>query len=153
MICFFVPGTAKPAGSKTAFINKKTGKAIITDASGAKGKSWRQDVKTFAWEHRPKEILTGAIGFQVVILVERPKSHYGTGRNSSRIKDDAPKHPIGKPDVLKLARAIEDALTGIIWKDDAQIVDETLRKGYSGGGPGAWIRIWEIGKETTEGEF
>lgn len=32
------------------------------------------------------------------------------------------------PDVLKLARGVEDALTGIVWRDDAQIVNESLSK-------------------------
>ena len=32
--------------------------------------------------------------------------------------------------MLKLARAVEDALTGIVWRDDAQIVDEQLSKVY-----------------------
>jgi Holliday junction resolvase RusA-like endonuclease len=39
-------------------------------------------------------------------------------------------YPISKPDVLKLARAAEDALTGIIWSDDALIVQEHLYKAY-----------------------
>jgi hypothetical protein len=33
-----------------------------------------------------------------------------------------------RPDVLKLARAIEDAITGVIWVDDSQIIDEHLYK-------------------------
>jgi predicted short-subunit dehydrogenase-like oxidoreductase (DUF2520 family) len=32
--------------------------------------------------------------------------------------------------VLKLARGVEDALTGIVWRDDAQIVVEHLEKRY-----------------------
>lgn len=32
--------------------------------------------------------------------------------------------------MLKLARAAEDALTGILWRDDAQICDEVIRKRY-----------------------
>jgi Holliday junction resolvase RusA-like endonuclease len=37
---------------------------------------------------------------------------------------------VTRPDVLKLARAAEDALTGIVWRDDSQIVHETLAKVY-----------------------
>jgi Holliday junction resolvase RusA-like endonuclease len=32
--------------------------------------------------------------------------------------------------VLKLARAVEDALTGVVWRDDAEIVAEGLAKLY-----------------------
>jgi Holliday junction resolvase RusA-like endonuclease len=38
--------------------------------------------------------------------------------------------PLKPPDVLKTARAIEDALTGALWTDDAQIVSEYLAKRY-----------------------
>jgi hypothetical protein len=31
---------------------------------------------------------------------------------------------------LKLARAAEDALTGVLWLDDSQIVDERISKAY-----------------------
>jgi Holliday junction resolvase RusA-like endonuclease len=33
--------------------------------------------------------------------------------------------------VLKLARAVEDALTGVLWRDDAQIAIEQLSKHYA----------------------
>lgn len=36
--------------------------------------------------------------------------------------------PATRPDVLKLARCAEDSLTGIVWRDDAQIVEEHLFK-------------------------
>lgn len=39
--------------------------------------------------------------------------------------------PTSKPDLLKLARGVEDALTGIVYEDDAQIVFETMRKQWS----------------------
>ena len=58
----------------------------------------------------------------------RPKGHFGSGRNAGVVKASAPAHPTSRPDVLKLARAAEDALTGIVWHDDAAIVDERLRK-------------------------
>jgi Holliday junction resolvase RusA-like endonuclease len=35
-----------------------------------------------------------------------------------------------KPDADKLARAILDSLTGVCWRDDAQVVDLRARKVY-----------------------
>jgi Holliday junction resolvase RusA-like endonuclease len=46
------------------------------------------------------------------------------------LRASAPRYPTGRPDVLKLARACEDALTGVIWRDDAQIVVERLYKDW-----------------------
>jgi len=61
---------------------------------------------------------------------KRPDSHYRQGKFAGLLRDDAPLKPTGKPDVLKLARAIEDALTGAVYKDDSQIVMEMLSKEY-----------------------
>jgi Holliday junction resolvase RusA-like endonuclease len=36
---------------------------------------------------------------------------------------------------LKLARAAEDALTQVIWRDDSQIVSEVLLKVYADSNP------------------
>ena len=32
--------------------------------------------------------------------------------------------------MLKLARAVEDAMSGVVYRDDAQVVTEVLRKRY-----------------------
>jgi crossover junction endodeoxyribonuclease RusA len=47
-----------------------------------------------------------------------------------------------KPDVDKLMRALLDALTGIVWKDDSQVCYATVNKVYAwSGSPGAEIII------------
>jgi Holliday junction resolvase RusA-like endonuclease len=56
------------------------------------------------------------------------------------LKPNAPKYPTTRPDALKLARAAEDALTGIIWTDDAVTVDLTIKKRY-GELPGVNITV------------
>jgi Holliday junction resolvase RusA-like endonuclease len=58
------------------------------------------------------------------------------------LKASAPIAPPVKPDVLKLARAVEDAMSGIIYKDDAQIVTERLCDRY-GILPGVAIQVEE----------
>lgn len=46
-------------------------------------------------------------------------------------RPSAPHYPAVKPDATKLVRAVEDALTGICWRDDAQIVNQDVRKRYA----------------------
>lgn len=129
-IRFFVVGTPKPAGSKRAFVNKNTGKAILTDMSGQAGKDWRHDIQAFA-----QKVYTGApleepLQLRVVFRQVRPKGHFGTGKNAHLLKPNAPMYPTGKPDCTKLLRSLEDSLTGIIWRDDAQIVSQSAWKFY-----------------------
>lgn len=94
-------------------------------------KAWKE---TVGW--RAKEAMRGAplidglvIGVFEFVL-PRPKGHYGTGRNASILKDSAPAAPGSRPDGVKLARSIEDAMTGIVYTDDSLIVTHLISKRY-----------------------
>ena len=96
-----------------------------------------------AARHMTGPLITGPVKLELTFFMERTKGHYGTGRNAGKLKASAPRHHTKTPDVLKLARGVEDALTAVIWKDDAQIVLELLSKEY-GERPGVWVRITEL---------
>lgn len=77
------------------------------------------------------------VSFEFVFV--RPRSHYGTGRNALQLKLTAPEWPTGKRnDRTNCLKSTEDALTGIIWYDDSQIVDGPVTKRY---GPQEVIRV------------
>lgn len=140
MIEFFVPGIPQPGGSKKAFINRKTGRPIITE-DNKKSKDWKALVALFSVD-KISEPLKGPIRVSFCFFLPRPRAHYGSGNNSHRIKDSSPRYPIVRPDCTKLIRSTEDALKGIAWFDDSQIVIQTAQKQY--GNPGCHIRIWEL---------
>ena len=81
------------------------------------------------------------LNVKMTFYVPRPKGHYKTGKNADVLRDNAPTFPLKKPDVLKLARSTEDAMTGIVWDDDSSSVTLTLRKRFSITGCGADILI------------
>jgi Holliday junction resolvase RusA-like endonuclease len=132
-LSFTVLGEPAPAGSKRAFMNKHTGRISVTDAS-KRSKPWQAEVKSAAIEAIdavPLDgLLTGPLTVEFTFFKPRPKNHYGSGKNSGVLKLSAPEFPTTRPDALKLARAVEDALSGVVYRDDAQIVTETLRKRY-----------------------
>jgi len=146
-IRFFVDGEAKPAGSKVGYAipdKKRPGKqrVIITDQTKQAGKNWRSDVRAAAKtklskNHTPLE---GPLYLVVHFYFSRPKSHYRTGKNAHLLKDSAPEYHVGRPDMTKLLRAIEDALNNFVWKDDSQIVRQWAFKDYDQI-PGALVRI------------
>ena len=103
-------------------------KLIPVHDKGKELKAWRQQVALTAREVYNGPLLLDAVALTLVFERPRPKGHYGTGRNAGKLKASATDHPIQKPDVLKLARAVEDALSGVVWKDDSQVVEETLLK-------------------------
>lgn len=124
-LTFTVHGLAQPAGSKTAG-RAKDGRMFVRD-SAKRSAPWKQQVATAAGEAcAGAELLTGALHLDVTFVVPRPKGHYG----KRGLLPSAPIYPTVRPDITKLLRAVEDACTGIIWRDDAQIVSQVAGKQY-----------------------
>lgn len=144
MIEFFVPGLPKTAGSKSGFYNKKLGRVMMVDAC-KDSKNWQADVKAFAMPHRPSELFHDCpVGLELKFLMPRPKYHFNS---KGKLKVMPHNYHIKKPDLLKMTRAIEDALTGIIWQDDALICHEVLTKKYDTNSFGVWISIYKMADE------
>lgn len=126
-----VHGEAQTAGSKKGFVNKKTGKVIITD-DAKRSRPWKQQVSGTAYEAMAGvPAFDGAVDVEVTFYRARPAGHFGTGRNSQFVKDSAPAYPTTRPDVDKLSRAILDALTGIVYTDDARIRRKVAEKDFA----------------------
>lgn len=128
-ITIVVYGNPAPQGSKRFVGTARNGRGILVESS-AKVKPWRQDVKAAALEARNGSLpLDGPLVARLVFTLPKPKS--------------APKRrqswPDRKPDLSKLLRSTEDALTdaGVI-ADDARIVEfERLAKVFPGEDPEA----------------
>lgn len=144
MIEFFVPGIAATAGSKKGFYNKKLRRVMMAPAS-KKTEPWMNTVTFFARKVYQGPLLEGPIRLEIEFRMLRPKSHYGTGRNSLVLKrQHRSPHHYKKPDLTKLTRALEDALKGITWRDDSQVCIQDTRKVYVDRDPGAMVRISQI---------
>jgi Holliday junction resolvase RusA-like endonuclease len=167
MIEFFVPGAPVPAGSKRVVMAGKAGgpvRPIVTDDVDTKGRGrdWRAAVRFAAAAAMPSVCsqcgdslqagacgpthaalarrdvpLDGPLHLSLLFVVPRPRSH----RGKRGLLPSAPAYPTTKPDVLKLARAVEDACTKILWRDDAQIVTEDIHKAYADDGDSVGVRV------------
>jgi Holliday junction resolvase RusA-like endonuclease len=139
-LTFFVPGVPAPGGSKKTFIPKGGSRPVVVDAGGKRNKDWRATVVKFAYDatidYREYRMFEGPILVSLKFIMPRPKAHYG----KKGLKITAPLYHTSRPDVIKLARSTEDAMTGIVWRDDAQIAVEHLEKVY-GETTGAEITI------------
>jgi Holliday junction resolvase RusA-like endonuclease len=152
LVRFTVHGVAQPAGSKRAFYNAKRGRPIVTE-DNRRSKPWMALVQNAALEamtvhgdegtsgYAPP--LEGPLALTLTIYLPRPVGHYGSGRNAERLRPSAPAYPTTRPDATKLLRAIEDSCTGVIWRDDAQVVDQRLRKFY-GDPPRIELACWQL---------
>lgn len=170
LVCeFVIVGEPKPAGSKTSGVatrkDKKTGrrvpiigpsglpKTFTKDSSGKAGKTWRNDVTDAGLRYRRiDEPLDGRLAAEFVFVFPYTPADYskrdGLLRNSIRVA------PHVRPDALKLARAVEDALSSIVWTDDSRITEERIRKVHVAKDKGPMrceVRVWRL--PTTWGEL
>lgn len=130
MIELIVYGTPAPQGSKKFVGVTREGRGILVESS-KKVRPWRMDVKAAAEIVRDANALRmpldGPLAVSMVFTVAKPTA--------------APKRrqtwPDKKPDVSKLARSTEDALTDAgFWVDDARVVVyECLGKVFPGEHP------------------
>jgi Holliday junction resolvase RusA-like endonuclease len=122
------------------------GRPLVTMRDDAKGNAeWKQLVSFYAQQQYRGEPLSGTLKVDFTFYMPRISSHYGSGRNAGILKANAPTYHTVKPDKTKLTRSTEDALTGVVWVDDARIAEGEQRKLYTVAGrnwqPGAEIRI------------
>lgn len=134
---------------KRGFVHKSTGRVIIADAN-IKARGWKEEVRKAAWEQYQGKPLSGTLEVTFQFVMSRPKHHYGKGKKVGILKPSAPRYHTVKPDVTKLVRSTEDALTSIIWSDDAVIAIQHASKEYVQDArgdlfsPGVWITVKEI---------
>jgi Holliday junction resolvase RusA-like endonuclease len=129
-IQFFVHGLPVPQGSK------KVIRGNLIEMADARLRSWRQDVASAAKNAMSQEGAEAGIepvDVRLMFFLPRPQGHYGTGKNANRLKPSAPATPTVHPDLDKLCRSVLDALTGIVFRDDKQVVSLTAAKLYSDG--------------------
>lgn len=144
MITIEVYGIPRPGGGKIAGFNRKTGKPFVRPGNPNTA-PWRADVALAASKAYSGPLLENAIFMTYDFRFPRPKSHYGSGKNSHMLKKDAPVFHSKTPDLTKIIRSTEDALTGVVWKDDAQVYSRQEVKRYCEGNekPGVTISMIE----------
>lgn len=135
----FVSGSPLTSGSKKAIMSRSTGKPMMLNSNPAQEK-WQRDVRTVVATAYHGELLRD-VPLLLVCEFEflRPSSHFGR----RGILGSAPRHKLTKPDVLKLGRAVEDALIGEVYADDSQNVAVLCSKGY-GERMGVRVRVWRL---------
>lgn len=139
MLKMWVPGRPQTAGSKTAIVGKN-GRAVVVEAGTnevrARKRTWRGDLRDAAEHARAgawalEQPTDAPLWVHFVFVRSRPGSHMRSGRHEGTLKDSAAfLRPTSRPDAVKLARAAEDALTGVLWLDDSQIVHEVIEKAF-----------------------
>ena len=109
-------------------------------------KEWMERISWAAREVYRGQPVEGPVAVEITDFRKRPDSQYGTGRNAGKLKEWAPRYPQTTPDLGKTARLIEDAMTGVVYADDSQIIEERLVKLYApyGTQPRIEVVVWVL---------
>lgn len=113
-----VPGLPIPQGSVIARMSR-AGKPFVKHDSRNLA-AYRADIREEVGRKMPwvGPVADRPFIVRVEFHMPRPKGHYG----AKGLRATAPRWPTKRPDVDKLARAVLDALTGLVWADDSQVV-------------------------------
>jgi Holliday junction resolvase len=128
LVSFHIDGKPIPQGSVVAHV--RNGKASIHYAQGSGLAVWRNMVTAAArdsWGDGPPTGLPCQVA--ITFRMKRPRSHYADLQGTLRRSAIAEK-PAVTPDLDKLVRAILDALTGVVWRDDSQVCQIYASKEY-----------------------
>lgn len=136
-----VLGIPRPGGSKTAG-RANNGRLFVRDAN-PNTSIWKEEVRKQAKQQYFGEMLTGPVEMFYEFRFERPKHHF---RRNGELKATAPVWHTNTPDLTKVIRSTEDALLGLIYKDDSQVAKRGDCKRYCNGPeqPGVTIAFFEL---------
>lgn len=110
VIEFFAPGQPVPQGSKKISFRGKW--PVLIDDNANELKRWRRRVALLAAsEMRGRPLIEGEVQMRLVFYLYRPKSAKPTDTPTAA----------KVPDWDKLERAVGDALTGVVFRNDAQV--------------------------------
>lgn len=126
-IHFVVYGVAQAQGSAKAFM-PKGGRFPIVTSSNPKLRGWRHlvsDAAGRALAEAGGHFMEKGTAVRVVaeVYLPRPKA---LGKREA--------HHTKSPDVDKIARGLSDALSGVVFADDAQVVQFKVSKFYTAPG-------------------
>lgn len=124
----FVPGIPVPKGSARAFFNKKLGRSFVVQTNAERQKPWASMISLTAQEAGLTPCSQG-VSLILTFYMPRPKNHFRSNGSLKPVSEST--EHLKKPDLDKLIRCVLDALTGIAYLDDSQVLRIDALKCYS----------------------
>jgi len=88
--------------------------------------------------------MDGPIEANLIFYFSRPKNHYGTGKNSNKLKDNIDTWHSKKKDLDNLIKFVLDSLNGKAYLDDSQICIINSAKLYTNSNPRIEVRMRKL---------
>ena len=128
-LSFNIIGVPVPKGRPRFFRGPK----FVHTYTPKKTHVWESSIRVQARQHKPEIPWQGPIRMTLLFFMPRPKSL------SKEVI-----HHVKKPDLDNLAKAMKDALQGIMYVSDSQVVYLILSKIYASGEPRVEVKIEEV---------
>jgi Holliday junction resolvase RusA-like endonuclease len=139
MVSFTIPG--QPVAKGRPRIGSRNGQAMMY--APEKTVNYEGVVKLFAAQAmRGRPLITGPVRLVMNVALQIPASWSGKKQRAARTGESL---PTGKPDADNVIKMICDALNGVVWKDDSQVVNIDMCKRYSDE-PSVRVRVHQIGE-------
>lgn len=137
MIKFTIPGQPQGKGRHRSFVRN----GHVGHYTPAKTRSYEGVITTLAMEAmQGRAPSTRPIRMEMVCLFEIPQS-WPQWKRDAALRGDIV--PTVKPDRDNVEKAVKDALNGVVWRDDCQIVEDSKYSLYSET-PGVFVTVWEL---------
>lgn len=107
-----------------------------------KSRDYKDYVRLAATEHAPPKLLEGPLAVMIIAYRSIPKSF---SMKKAAAAEAGQLYPTSKPDADNYLKGVKDALKGVIWVDDSQVVDAYARKRYSNK-PRIEVKIRQLGE-------
>jgi Holliday junction resolvase RusA-like endonuclease len=118
-IRFTIYGVPRGKAMPRAAVNKKTGKVFMF--SDDRSKAWEDSVFGQSFKFKPPRPIEGPIALGAVFYRAMPKA-IANHKIKRELALGKKIFPTPKPDVKNLIANVEDALKGVFWIDDSQVV-------------------------------
>lgn len=141
---FFIP--VVPVGKARARTVRQGGK--VRTFTPSKTKAFEKCIAMHGkayMQHR--DILTGPVCLTMHIRCKVPES-WSHKRKTAALNQEIV--PTTKPDTSNIVKAVEDALNGVLYVDDNQIVQLSVLKSYAVE-PGILVSAYELDKQRAQG--
>jgi Holliday junction resolvase RusA-like endonuclease len=137
---FTIPGCPVAKGRARSVIRRSGNRSFIGNYTPSKTRQAEATLAARVMEFRPAVPVSEALRLAVVFYLPIPQS-WSQKKTSAALSRVLPH--VSSPDLDNLVKLVNDALNGVFWIDDRQIIALHAQKFYSDN-PRTVVEIWEV---------